>query len=418
MIGAEVTEYNAQHPLDRTYIPLQWEAHPTAARAEVTACDAQHPSNGTDVPSQWEAQPPTTRSEVTMRDAHHFSNRTDMLAQWEAHPPTTGAEVTVCNAHYPLNGTDVPSQSEAQPPTTGVGVTVRDAHPTTIGDEAARRKHEAELGNTTHAESSIEPPRLNSDKVVMGATKEKHRLENRRRQALLLEEQQLARPGLSHWQSHQGDLQTEPVTTKRAPHRGGMCPTSSTLEYLTTEVLLGYATGGCPTNTGSPWLMDQIQAAIDKVPHASTIDPDVMAQLHDEVCSKAKKGQYRVVNWDNIKKCPLKNLKVFPISMIPHKSQVYRAILGLSFLLKFMTGNTVPSVNDLTDKTAPRGAVDQFSHSLQRIIHAFAGATLGGGISMANWDLKDVCFDGWTVSRAKNGALRTYCHIPRGCHQR
>jgi hypothetical protein len=49
----------------------------------------------------------------------------------------------------------------------------------------------------------------------------------------------------------------------------------------------------------------------------------------------------------------------------------------------------MPSVNDTTEKTAPRGAIGQLGQALQQIIHAFGEASKDDKIFMAKWDVKD-----------------------------
>lgn len=97
-----------------------------------------------------------------------------------------------------------------------------------------------------------------------------------------------------------------------------------------------------------------------------------------------------MVEWTGeLKRNPPKQLKISPISAIEHKSRAFRAILDLSFVLRLMSGKTVPPVNDNTTKTAPRAAIDQIGHALQRLIHAFAEAPDDAKIFMAKWDIKD-----------------------------
>ena len=47
------------------------------------------------------------------------------------------------------------------------------------------------------------------------------------------------------------------------------------------------------------------------------------------------------------------------------------------------------AVNDTSTKSAPQGSIDQISHALKRIIHAFAEAEDDEKIFMAKWDIKD-----------------------------
>merc|ERR1712129_628357 len=82
------------------------------------------------------------------------------------------------------------------------------------------------------------------------------------------------------------------------------------------------------------------------------------------------KKQCKVVLWDDIKHNPPKQLNISPLAMIPHKSRMFRAILDLSFNIRLKSGEQLMAVNESSEKTAPKGAIDQLGHSLQRIIHA------------------------------------------------
>jgi hypothetical protein len=168
-----------------------------------------------------------------------------------------------------------------------------------------------------------------------------------------------------------------------------MCPSGLALEHPAAPTLLQYATGGCPVNTGRPWTVTEMQCAIDRGPHKSALHPDAISQLHEEVAAKVRAKQARIVYWDDIKHNPPPQLKVSPISMVPHKSRRYRTILDLSFAICLKDGSRVPSVNESTTKLAPRGAIDQMGHSLSRIIHAFASTSDDERVFMAKWDIKD-----------------------------
>jgi len=181
-----------------------------------------------------------------------------------------------------------------------------------------------------------------------------------------------------------------------------MRPKGLALEHPAADILLRYAMGGCPVNAGRPWTRQEMAAAIERGPHVSAMVPDAMDQLNSEVEDKVKKGQVKLVLWDDIKHNPPRELKVSPIAMIPHKSRKYRAILDLSFECRLKSGGVIPSVNSSTTKTAPHGAINQMGHSLMRIIHAFAEADRtypDAKIFSAKWDIKDgfwrlVCEEG------------------------
>jgi hypothetical protein len=132
-----------------------------------------------------------------------------------------------------------------------------------------------------------------------------------------------------------------------------------------------------------------MQAAIDRGPHQSATSTEAITQLREEVHDKVRKGQARVVDWETIKHNPPPELKISPISMIPHKSRRFRTILDLSFSIRLQDGTHVPSVNASSVKTAPQGAINQLGHSLSRIIHAFASTSADEKVMMAKWDIKD-----------------------------
>jgi len=98
---------------------------------------------------------------------------------------------------------------------------------------------------------------------------------------------------------------------------------------------------------------------------------------------------------------------VSPVAAIPHKSRAYRSILDLSFALRLEDGGVVESVNNTTEKLAPRGAIDQLGHSLKRIIHAFAEADDDAVILMAKWDIQD----GFWRLNCRAGEEWNFCYV-------
>jgi hypothetical protein len=103
------------------------------------------------------------------------------------------------------------------------------------------------------------------------------------------------------------------------------------LHHPAAATLLKYASGRCPANTGKPWTRAEMQAAVKRGSHVSAMDPKAIEQLWLEVADKVKKGQAKLVLWDDIKQDPPKELKISSIAIIPHKSRKFRAILDLSF---------------------------------------------------------------------------------------
>ena len=248
------------------------------------------------------------------------------------------------------------------------------------------------------------PPRLADGTIVTGGNKEHLRKWNKqmRRQKLADQPEDIA-----WWTTHRGDFMLPLLETTRPEHLNNMCPTGLALHHPAAELLTTYATLGCPTETGTPWTKEQMQAAIDRGPHKSALHPDAITQLHQEVQEKVMLGQASIVLWDDIKDNPPPELKISPLAMIPHKSRMFRAILDLSFPIKLSDGTIIPSVNSTTSKTAPQGAINQIGHSLLRIIHAFATADPDAKIFMAKWDIKD----GFWRLDCEQGQEWNFCYV-------
>jgi len=233
--------------------------------------------------------------------------------------------------------------------------------------------------------AGLEAPKLDSNDPVTGGNKEIHRKENKRKRVAKQEAQGI----VDFWSNHKGLYSIPTPKSRPSTYRGSMCPDGLALHHPAAAKLLEYAMDGCPTRTGQNWTVGEMQEAIERGPHVSALVPEAMEQLAQEVIAKEKKGQCRVIEWDSIKHDPPKELKVSPIAMIPHKSRLFRAILDLSFRLGLKCGEDLNSVNESTEKTAPKGAIDQLGHSLMRMIHAFAQADENAKIFMAKWDIKD-----------------------------
>jgi len=252
--------------------------------------------------------------------------------------------------------------------------------------------------------SSLEPPRLDSTGgVVTGADTPKHRIENKQRRQATLANQAVE----SHWTIYKGEFELPDQPTPFAEHRGEMCPSGLALCHPTADLLREWATYGCPTNTGTPWTAEQMQAAVDRGPHRLALSDEAIAHFRAEVDKKVKSGQAKLVAWDSIKDNPPAELKISPIVAIPHILKQFRLILDLSFNLKLKQGSIVPSVNSTTVKTAPKGAIDQLGHSLTHIIHAFAEAEEDARIFMAKWDIKD----GFWRLDAEEGAKWNFSYV-------
>ena len=115
----------------------------------------------------------------------------------------------------------------------------------------------------------------------------------------------------------------------------GLAPT-----HEAAELLNDWENLGCPTKTGREGTIGEIQAAINRGPHKSALEPDAIANIVEkEVDNKVVKGQVRAVLWDDIKdNHPGQLTGVSSVAAIPHKSRAYRSILDLSFVLRLEDG--------------------------------------------------------------------------------
>ena len=94
------------------------------------------------------------------------------------------------------------------------------------------------------------------------------------------------------------------------------------------------------------------------------------AEAKGEVSSK----QAHLVLYDKIKGGLPEQMKVSPISAIPHKSKAFRSTLDLSFFLRLIPQGCVPLVNEKSDKKSTGGAINQIGHVLLNLIRAFTEA--------------------------------------------
>jgi hypothetical protein len=104
--------------------------------------------------------------------------------------------------------------------------------------------------------------------------------------------------------------------------------------------------------------------AVEWGPHCSAVTLDAIAHFMAEVVEKVHTNQARIVQWEDIKENPLKELKISPIAAIPHKSKAYQSVLDLSFWLRLKSGGVLLVVNNKMEKTAPKVAINQIGESL------------------------------------------------------
>ncbi len=104
--------------------------------------------------------------------------------------------------------------------------------------------------------------------------------------------------------------------------------------------------------------------AVARGPHRSALSPKAIAHFKAEATEKVRTKQAQLVQWEDIKDNPPKELKISPIAAIPHKSKDFHSILDLSFCLCLKNGGVLASFNNTTEKTAPAGAINQIGKCL------------------------------------------------------
>ena len=124
---------------------------------------------------------------------------------------------------------------------------------------------------------------------------------------------------------------------------------------------------------GEDWSIKELEAAVAREPHVSSLVNDAIEQIQLEAQEKVTQGFAKIYLWEELKKNLPAALKVSPLVMIPHKSRKYRAILDLSFAL-LVNGFALSSVNEATEKCTPEEAMDQIGSVLPHIIAALANA--------------------------------------------
>ena len=88
-----------------------------------------------------------------------------------------------------------------------------------------------------------------------------------------------------------------------------MAPQGLALKHEAADILLEWEHFGCPTTAGRDWTLAEIQAAIERGPHKSALEPNAIEHFAEEVANKVAKGQARVVLWDDIKANHPRHLK-------------------------------------------------------------------------------------------------------------
>jgi len=123
-------------------------------------------------------------------------------------------------------------------------------------------------------------------KVIMGINKKKLRTENWCQCRALQQAQ--TKPML--WTHYTRDvvLPQGADGKSRPAHQNSMCPAGLALHHPAAEMLLNWAEFGCPTQTGKPWSISEMDEAIARGPHQSALTPE--RQKSRRKCNQSKLG--------------------------------------------------------------------------------------------------------------------------------
>ena len=69
-----------------------------------------------------------------------------------------------------------------------------------------------------------------------------------------------------------------------------MCPRMRALDHPAAPLPKEYASKGCPVDVGRDWTLEEPEAAVEKAPHSSALEPDATEQIQIEAREKVKQG--------------------------------------------------------------------------------------------------------------------------------
>ena len=146
----------------------------------------------------------------------------------------------------------------------------------------------------TMAYAGLDQPRLlASNSVVLGEAKNQMHRENKQHQQVL----RAGQPLISPWTQHQGLMYTiTPTDHAACPlHQNSMYPNGRALQHPAANLLKEWATFGCPTQTGKPWLKEEMWEAVARGPHSSARSPEAIAHFKTKAAEKVRTKQARLV---------------------------------------------------------------------------------------------------------------------------
>ena len=163
----------------------------------------------------------------------------------------------------------------------------------------------------------VERPPLNNRRRTIRKDNKQKRIKLQERQPETL----LKRSTVKEQDKAEQQKQTRPA------YRGHMCPANTALLHPAANQLMKYATEGCPARTGADWTLEQLEEAVRRAPHSTSLVPEAIQQHLFEVEEKGKMGQVKIIDWELLKRALPPKLNILSLVMVPNKSRLFRVIL-------------------------------------------------------------------------------------------
>ena len=128
----------------------------------------------------------------------------------------------------------------------------------------------------------LEDPLLELNNLVTGMDKGQHCKENKQNRVL----KQSMQVSKYYWSHHRGEFSIPSPKQGPITYKGYICPEGLSLQHPAAVKLLPFATKVCPTITGKPWNLIQMEEAIYRGLHVSALQPAAMKILAKEVVAK------------------------------------------------------------------------------------------------------------------------------------
>jgi hypothetical protein len=76
---------------------------------------------------------------------------------------------------------------------------------------------------------------------------------------------------------------------------------------------------GYPVDCGPDWAWETIEAAVQRGPHKSAMDPENRETVGDGIAYQVKAGFCKIYSWKEIQRLKPRRLKISPMAVVPQK---------------------------------------------------------------------------------------------------